>query len=91
VKLPRIGILSAYSPPSEPGSQQLEPFWQAMHELGWIEGQNIAVERRWAESRLDRLPDLADELVQLKVDLILALAGGETNAAKAARADQVIE
>ena len=84
-KHPRIGILSASSPPSEPGWQpQRSPFWQAMRELGWIEGQNIMVERRWAERRPDRLPALAAELVQLKVDLILATAGGETWAAKKA-------
>jgi putative ABC transport system substrate-binding protein len=83
-KHPRIGILSAYSPPSEPGWQQRSPFWQAMHELGWIEGQNIMVERRWAELRLDRLPALAAELVRLKVDVILTNAGGETITAKTA-------
>jgi putative tryptophan/tyrosine transport system substrate-binding protein len=55
-----------------------------MRELGWIEGQNIVVERRWAELRLDRLPALATELVQLKVDLILTIAGAETIAAKTA-------
>jgi putative tryptophan/tyrosine transport system substrate-binding protein len=84
VKPPRIGILSAYSPPSEPGSLQRAPFWQAMRELGWIEGKTIVVERRWAELRLDRLSALATELVQLKVDLILATAGAETLAAKTA-------
>ena len=46
-KHPRIGILSASSPPSEPGWQQQSPFWQAMRELGWIAKQNIMVERRW--------------------------------------------
>ena len=84
VTLPRIGILSAFSPPAEPASPQRTPFWQAMRELGWIEGQNIVVERRWAELRLDRLPALATELVQLKVDLILTIAGAETIAAKTA-------
>jgi ABC-type uncharacterized transport system substrate-binding protein len=85
VKHPRIGILSASSPPSEPGWQpQRSPFWQAMRELGWIEGQNIMVERRWAEQRPDRLPALAAELVQVKVDLILVTGGGETLAAKRA-------
>jgi putative tryptophan/tyrosine transport system substrate-binding protein len=68
-KPPRIGTLSAFSPPSQPDWQQRSPFWGAMRELGWIEGQNIMVERRWAEGRLDRLPALATELVQLKVDL----------------------
>src|SRR5438094_9705783 len=80
-KLPRIGTLSAFSPRSQP---ERAPFWQAMNELGWIEGQNILVERRWAEGRLDRLPALATELVQLKVDLILAAAGAEIFAAKRA-------
>jgi putative tryptophan/tyrosine transport system substrate-binding protein len=85
VKHPRIGILSASSPPSEPGwPPQRSPFWQAMRELGWIEGQSIMVERRWAEQRPDRLPALAAELVQLKVDLILVTGGGETLAAKRA-------
>jgi putative ABC transport system substrate-binding protein len=81
-KLPRIGTLSAFSPPSQPDWQQRSPFWSAMRQLGWIEGQNIMVERRWAEGRLDRLPALAGELVQLKVDLILAAAGAEILAAK---------
>jgi ABC-type uncharacterized transport system substrate-binding protein len=87
VKHPRVGILSTVSPPSEPGWQQRSqrsPFWQAMRELGWIEGQNIMVERRWAGFQLDRLPALAAELVQLKVDLILTNSGGETLAAKTA-------
>ena len=55
-----------------------------MRELGWIEGQNIMVERRWAEQRPDRLPALAGELVQLKVDLMLTTDGGATQAAKTA-------
>jgi ABC-type uncharacterized transport system substrate-binding protein len=84
VKFPRIGTLSAFSPPSQPDWQQRSPFWGALRELGWIEGQNIMVERRWAEGRLDRLPALATELVQLKVDLILANAGAEISAAKRA-------
>jgi putative tryptophan/tyrosine transport system substrate-binding protein len=79
-KLPRIGTLSAFSRAETEGS----PFWGAMRELGWIEGQNIMVERRWAEGRLDRLSALATELVQLKVDLILANAGAEIFAAKRA-------
>jgi ABC-type uncharacterized transport system substrate-binding protein len=80
----RIGILSAYFPPSEPGWEQRSPFWLGMNELGWIEGQNIGVERRWAGLRLDRLPALAAELVQLKVDVILTTAGGEAIAARTA-------
>ena len=83
-KLPRIGTLSAFFPPSQPDWQQRSPFWGAMRERGWIEGQNIMVERRWAEGRLDRLPALATELVHLKVDLILANAGAEIIAAKMA-------
>jgi ABC-type uncharacterized transport system substrate-binding protein len=82
-RLPRIGTLSAYSP-SQLDWRQRAPFWVAMRELGWIEGQNFMVERRWAEGRLDRLPALAAELVQLKVDLILAGAGAEISAAKRA-------
>jgi hypothetical protein len=48
-KLPRIGTLSASSPSSQLNPLQPAGFWQAMRELGWIEGQNILVESRWAE------------------------------------------
>lgn len=47
-------------------------------ELGYLEGQNIVIEYRYAEGRFERLPDLAAELVGLKVDLIVALAAPET-------------
>jgi len=45
---------------------------EALRELGWVEGENVAYERRYAENRLERLPELAADLVQLKVDVIVA-------------------
>ena len=60
----------------------MEAFRQGLRELGWVEGQNIIIDYRFAEGRLDRLPDLADELVRLKVDVIVA---GPTPPAVAAR------
>jgi putative tryptophan/tyrosine transport system substrate-binding protein len=48
-----------------------ESFRQDLHKLGWIEGKNITIESRFAEGKNDRLPDLAAELVRLKVDLIV--------------------
>jgi putative tryptophan/tyrosine transport system substrate-binding protein len=83
-KLPRLGVLSFYAPAASPDVPQQSPFWQGMRELGWIEGHNIVVERRWAEGQLERLPLLAQELVQLKVDAILALGGAEIQAAQRA-------
>jgi putative ABC transport system substrate-binding protein len=50
----------------------LEGFRQGLRDLGWAEGRNIVVEYRWAEGRFDRLPGLAEELVRLKVDVIVA-------------------
>ena len=47
-------------------------FFTALQELGWIEGQNITIERRYAENRLERLPELAAELVRLNVEVIVA-------------------
>ena len=57
-------------------STRAEAIRQALRELGYIEGQNIAIEYRYAEGKVDRLPELAAELVRLKVDIIV-VAGGD--------------
>src|SRR5256712_4884023 len=80
-KVPRIGFLGVTSPSDRPS--HLDAFRQRLRELGWVEGQNIVIDYRYAEGRVDRLPDLAAELVRLKVDLIVASAG--TQAATAAK------
>jgi len=69
--VPRIGWLSAGFPPSDDDRQRSSSFLQGLRELGWVEGQNIAIERRYAEENADRLPALAAELVQLRVDVIV--------------------
>jgi len=69
-KVARIGYLGPTSPSSS--SSLLDAFRQGLRELGWVEGQNIVIDYRFAEGRYDRLPDLAAELVRLKVDLIVA-------------------
>jgi len=80
-KLHRIGYLSALSPSSE--SIRSEAIRRALHELGYVEGQNIAIEYRYSDGKTDRAPELAAELVRLKVDVIV-VAGGDvwTRAAK---------
>src|SRR2546430_10714153 len=75
-KVPRIGYLGLTSPSDRP--PLLDAFRQRLRELGWVEGQNIVIDYRYAEGRVDRLPDLAAELVRLKVGLIVASAGGAT-------------
>jgi putative ABC transport system substrate-binding protein len=82
-RVPLLGVLYRGFPPSEVQLRQ-SPLWQAMHELGWVEGQNITVERRYAEGHNERLRGLATELVQRPVDLILAVGPHEARAAKAA-------
>jgi putative ABC transport system substrate-binding protein len=62
----------------------LEAFRQGLRDLGWVEGQNIIVEYRWTEGRFERLPSLVEELVRLKVDLIVAPTSIYTGAAKRA-------
>jgi putative ABC transport system substrate-binding protein len=54
----------------------------ALRELGYVEGQNLIVERRYAEGKLDRFPGLARELVRLRVDVIVAITPGAIRAAK---------
>ena len=73
-KVPRIGYLSSTIQLAE--SIRSEAFRVALRELGYIEGQNIAIEYRYAEGKRDRLPELAAELVRLKVDIIV-VAGGD--------------
>ena len=73
-KVPRIGYFSNVNPASE--SARSEAIRLALRELGYIEGQNIAIEYRYAEGKRDRLPELAGELVRLKVDIIVAAGGG---------------
>src|SRR5262249_56582267 len=69
-KVPRIGFLGLTSPSDRPSL--LDAFRQGLRELGWVEGQNIVIDYRYAEGRVDRLPDLAAELIRLKVDLIVS-------------------
>jgi len=74
-KIPRIGLLD---PSTASGSAVLvEAFRQELGKLGWIEGKNISIEYRFAEQKSERLPELAAELVHLKVDLIVT-SGGPT-------------
>jgi len=79
-KVFRIGYLSA--PTRESVEGILEAFLRALRELGWIEGQNIVIEYRWAEGDLERLPGLAQDLVRRNVDVIVAPAASAALAAK---------
>jgi|SRR5437867_4962784 len=69
-KVARIGLLSQGSPTS--GQHIREAFRQGLREVGYVDGQNIVIEYRYAEGKAERLPDLAAELVSLKVDVIVA-------------------
>src|SRR3990170_3457530 len=77
-KVARIGYLALPSGPSE----ATDAFLQGLREHGYVVGQNIAIEYRWAEGKADRLPDLAADLVRLKVDIIVAAATTVIQAAK---------
>ena len=78
-KVSRIGYLSSGDPARE--STRAEAIRLALRELGYIEGQNIAIEYRYAEGKRDRLPELAAELVRLKVDIIV-VTGGDTGSGR---------
>ena len=69
-KVYRIGRLSPGLPPSQP-SPSMEAFQQALRDFGYVEGQNLVIEWRWAEGQEERLPDLAAELVRLQVEVIV--------------------
>jgi putative ABC transport system substrate-binding protein len=82
-KVPRVGylVLGSHDPIRQ---RYLEAFRQGLRELGYLEGQNIAIEPRWAEGKHDRLPALAADLVRAKVDVIVAMSGAATQAAQQA-------
>ena len=87
VKLPRVGFLGAMSVSAF--SDRLGDVLQGIHHLGYVEGKNIAFEYRWADGELDRLPELAAELIALKVDVLVTF-GGVVSAAAARKATSTI-
>jgi ABC-type uncharacterized transport system substrate-binding protein len=82
-KVPRIGFLVPFSASD---STRRDAFLQGLRDLGYVEGKNIAIEYRYTEGELDRLPDLAAELVRLNVDVIVTAAISSVRAAKKATA-----
>ena len=81
-KIFRIGFLDAST--ASGNAVLLEAFRQELRKLGWIEGKNFAIEYRFAEQKTERLPELAAELVRLKVDLIVVSGVPSASAAKKA-------
>ena len=82
-KVPRIGYLEA-SMPQDGTRPFLEDFRQGLRELGYVEGKTVRLEIRWGDGKLERLPALADELVRLNVDVIVAVNSPSVVAAKQA-------
>jgi ABC-type uncharacterized transport system substrate-binding protein len=81
-KIPRIGFLSSTS--ASTGAHNFEAFREGLRELGYVDGKNISIDYRWAEGKLERLPDLAAGLVSLKVDLIVVASSQAAMAVKQA-------
>jgi putative tryptophan/tyrosine transport system substrate-binding protein len=83
-KVPRIGFLGAVTPEDFPHLE--EAFREGLREFGFIEGKTLVVEYRWAEGRAERLPEMAADLVRLKVDAIFAITSAAARAVKGATA-----
>jgi len=79
-KIPRIGYVGAGSPAT--AAHQVRAFLLGLRELGYLEGQNVVIEYRWAEGKLDRLPALVADLVRLRVDVIVSSATAAIRTAK---------
>jgi putative ABC transport system substrate-binding protein len=82
-KIPRIGYVSGVADANSPSPND-KAFRQGLRDLGYIEGKNIVVEYRYAEGKLDRIPSLVAELVQLKVDVLVSPNLNAIRAAKQA-------
>ena len=81
-KIPRIGVLAAATPAT--AAHLIEAFKQGLHEHGYVEGQNVALELRFGDGKAEQFPILAAELVRLKVDVILALTNPVIDAVRQA-------
>jgi putative ABC transport system substrate-binding protein len=81
-KVWRIGFLSTGSPAAPGVPDPADAFWQRLRELGYVEGANLVVERRFAEAKLERLPDLAAHIVRFNPDLIVTRASPANLAAR---------
>ena len=77
-RIPRLGILLFSTPQAD---AQVEPTRRALHDLGYVDGDNISIDYRYAEGKPDRLPDLAAALVRAKPDVLFALGGDVAPAA----------
>jgi putative ABC transport system substrate-binding protein len=80
--MPVIGVISAGS--RDAYAELMAAFRQGLNEAGYVEGQTVAIDSRWADGHLDRLPRLADDLVQRRVAVMVATGGSSSRAAKAA-------
>ena len=83
-RTPRIGVLLNGSPAAAARNPRMQAFYQSLREFGWVEGQNVAFERRYAQGQYGRLPDLAAELARLNVDIIVTASTPPAKAAKSA-------
>jgi putative ABC transport system substrate-binding protein len=87
--MPVIGILAAASPDNAGAQLMLSAFREGLGESGYVEGQNVSIEYRWAEGHFDRLPALAADLVDRKVDVIVT-EGGDPSVLAAKQATSTI-
>src|SRR5262245_57589133 len=85
-KVYRLGLLSPAAVPAPTVAAIVNLVPMGLRELGYVEGENLVIERRFAEGQLDRLPGLAHELVQRRVDVLVAVSSLAIEAAKAATA-----
>src|SRR5215813_4049836 len=68
-KIARLGFVGSHKPSTAP--RGVGAFWERLRELGWVKGENLVIEERWADGRMDRLPALMAEVLEHKVDVLV--------------------